>query len=221
MPETTVVSGSSTSALVPAGELITLAANVTGGPIVPLASSRGKERVTFPSSSEDVGESDSEPSAPPAWRLRPYDQPLLNEEMIEDALQAPRHVKVDRITRSLSHCVSLIAALDAAELKHDEELESSRLKLRISPKSVDATGNRAPQKSSYSWGDWNLSSPKSVDKTGDRGPSKSSSSYPGNFSSPKSVDATGNRVLRGRLTLGGTGTLVLLSPWMRLGTEVL
>ncbi|KAB1226872.1 hypothetical protein CJ030_MR1G002655 [Morella rubra] len=35
-----------------------------------------------------------------------------------------------RLTRSLSHCVSLVAALDAAELKHDEELESSRLKLR-------------------------------------------------------------------------------------------
>ncbi|KAB1216611.1 hypothetical protein CJ030_MR4G025772 [Morella rubra] len=54
----------------------------------------------------------------------------LNEEMMEDALRAPRHAKIDRLTRSLSHCVSLVAALDAAELKHDEELESSRLKLR-------------------------------------------------------------------------------------------
>ncbi|KAB1223666.1 hypothetical protein CJ030_MR2G011721 [Morella rubra] len=49
--------------------------------------------------------------------------------MMEDALRAPRHAKIDRLTRSLSHCVSLVAALDA-ELKHDEELESSRLKLR-------------------------------------------------------------------------------------------
>ncbi|KAB1219805.1 hypothetical protein CJ030_MR3G009447 [Morella rubra] len=54
----------------------------------------------------------------------------LNEEMMEDALRAPRHAKIDRLTRSLSHCVSLVAALDAAELKHDEELESSHLKLR-------------------------------------------------------------------------------------------
>ncbi|KAB1220519.1 hypothetical protein CJ030_MR3G015772 [Morella rubra] len=68
----------------------------------------------------DVEELDSEPSALPSWRLRPYAQPPLNEEMMEDAL----------LTRSLFHCVSLVAALDAAELKHDEELESSRLNLR-------------------------------------------------------------------------------------------
>ncbi|KAB1223798.1 Glutamyl-tRNA(Gln) amidotransferase subunit A, chloroplastic/mitochondrial [Morella rubra] len=90
----------------------------------------GKEPVTRPSSSGDDEESDSEPSALPSWRSRPYAQPLLNEEMMEDALRAPRHAKIDRLTRSLSHCVSLVAALDAAELKHDEELESSRLKLR-------------------------------------------------------------------------------------------
>lgn len=49
---------------------------------------------------------------------------------MKDALQAPRHVKVNRITWSLSQCVPLVAALDAAELKHDEVLESIRLKLR-------------------------------------------------------------------------------------------
>lgn len=49
---------------------------------------------------------------------------------MEDALQPPRHVKVERITWSLSQCVSLVAALDAAELKHEEELDSTRLKLR-------------------------------------------------------------------------------------------
>lgn len=47
-----------------------------------------------------------------------------------NALRAPWHVKVDRIMRSLSHCVSSVAALDAAELAHDEELESTCLRLR-------------------------------------------------------------------------------------------
>ncbi|KAB1227303.1 hypothetical protein CJ030_MR1G016839 [Morella rubra] len=102
----------------------------TAGAVVIGDSGRGKEPVTRPSSSGDDEESDSEPSALPSWRSRPYAQPLLNEEMMEDALRAPRHAKIDRLTRSLSHCVSLVAALDAAELKHDEELESSRLKLR-------------------------------------------------------------------------------------------
>lgn len=49
---------------------------------------------------------------------------------MSEALSAPRHVKVDRITRSLSHCISLVAALDASELAHDEELECTRQKLR-------------------------------------------------------------------------------------------
>ncbi|KAB1222348.1 hypothetical protein CJ030_MR2G025524 [Morella rubra] len=130
MPRTTVVGGSITSALVPADEPITSVADVEGGPVVlPAPSIKGKEQVTCSSSSDDDEEFDSEPSAPLTWRSRSYAQPLLNEEMMEDALQAPRHVKVDRITSSLSHCVSLIAALDAAELKHDEELESSHLKL--------------------------------------------------------------------------------------------
>ncbi|KAB1206155.1 hypothetical protein CJ030_MR7G014300 [Morella rubra] len=64
------------------------------------------------------------------WRSRPYAQPLLIEELMMDSLSAPQHVKVDRITQSLSHCVSLVAALDAVELSHDEELESTRLKLQ-------------------------------------------------------------------------------------------
>lgn len=47
-----------------------------------------------------------------------------------DALPTPGHVMVDRITWSLSHCVSLVVVLDAAELAHDEELESTLLRLQ-------------------------------------------------------------------------------------------
>ncbi|KAB1207651.1 hypothetical protein CJ030_MR7G000375 [Morella rubra] len=113
-----VIGDSGISTLDLANESTTPAVNVAGGSAV----------LSVPSG--DVEESDSEPSALPSWRSRPYAQPLLNEEMMEDALRALRHAKIDRLTRSLSHCVSLVAALDAVELKHDEELESSRLELR-------------------------------------------------------------------------------------------
>ncbi|KAB1226839.1 hypothetical protein CJ030_MR1G012143 [Morella rubra] len=126
-----VIGDSSILALDLANEPTIPAVDVAGSfAVLSVPSGKGKEPVTRPSSSGDDEESDSEPSALPSWRSRPYAQPLLNEEMMEDALRAPRHAKIDRLTRSLSHCVSLVAALDAAELKHDEELESSRLKLR-------------------------------------------------------------------------------------------
>ncbi|KAB1203038.1 hypothetical protein CJ030_MR8G023503 [Morella rubra] len=117
-----VIGDSGISALDLANEPTIPAVDVVGSSVVlSVPSGRGKEPVTRLSSlGDDEEESDSEPSALPSWRSRPYAQPLLNEEMMEDAL----------LTRSLSHCVSLVAALDAAELKHDEELESSRLKLR-------------------------------------------------------------------------------------------
>lgn len=49
---------------------------------------------------------------------------------MEDALRVPWHVKVDRIMRSLSQYVSLVVALDVAKLMHDEDLESTRLRLQ-------------------------------------------------------------------------------------------
>lgn len=51
------------------------------------------------------------------------------EELIRDSLSLPRHVKVDKIVRDISRSVSMLAALNDAELSHDEELESTRLKL--------------------------------------------------------------------------------------------
>lgn len=65
----------------------------------------------------------------PAWHSRPYAQPLLIEELMIDSLSALWHVMVDRIMQSLSHCMSFFAALDVAELSHDEEFESTSLKL--------------------------------------------------------------------------------------------
>ncbi|KAB1223853.1 hypothetical protein CJ030_MR2G009206 [Morella rubra] len=70
---TVVIGGSSASAVVLAGDSTAPAADVAGGTVVlPAHSVRGKEPVTCPSPSDDVGESDSEPSAPPLWRSRPY-----------------------------------------------------------------------------------------------------------------------------------------------------
>lgn len=73
---------------------------------------------------------DFEPPVVLAWHSRPYAQPLLIEKLIIDCLSALRHVMVDRITQSLSHCMSFFATLDVAELSHDEEFESTSLKLR-------------------------------------------------------------------------------------------
>lgn len=41
---------------------------------------------------------------------------------MRDSLSLPRQVKVDRIVQYISSSVSLLAALDAAKLSHDEEL---------------------------------------------------------------------------------------------------
>ncbi|KAB1223696.1 hypothetical protein CJ030_MR2G011691 [Morella rubra] len=108
------------SALDLANESTIPAVDVAGGSaVLSVPSGKGKEHVTRSSSSGDDEESDSEPSALPSWRSRPYAQPLLNEEMMEDALRAPRHAKIDRLTRSLSHCVSLLRKLEG-------DLESQR-----------------------------------------------------------------------------------------------
>lgn len=49
---------------------------------------------------------------------------------MRDSLSLPRHVTVDRIVQYISHSVSMLATLDAAKLSHDEELESTHLKLQ-------------------------------------------------------------------------------------------
>lgn len=91
-------------------------------------SAKGKGHVVYPSATDGSEESDSEPPFVLAWHSRPYAQPFLIEELMTDSLLAPQHVKVDRIMRGLSRVVALLAALDAAELLHDEELESTHLR---------------------------------------------------------------------------------------------
>ncbi|KAB1206639.1 hypothetical protein CJ030_MR7G001539 [Morella rubra] len=131
--EAAVISGLDTSASIPTDEPGTSAVNVVSGSVMPLTlSARGKEQVACPSILDDPEESDSEPPASPAWYSRLYAQSLLIKELIKDSLSLPRHVKVDRIVRDLSHSVTMLVALDAAELSHDEKLESTRLSLEES-----------------------------------------------------------------------------------------
>lgn len=66
----------------------------------------------------------------PAWHLGPYSQPLCQEEQMAESSSLSRCMKVDRIVYYLAYSVSMLGALDAAELSQDEELESTRLKLR-------------------------------------------------------------------------------------------
>lgn len=127
----TFVSGFDASAFVPAVELGTSATNIVSHSVMPpTLSARGKGQVVGSSSSDDPEESDSERPASPAWHSRPYAHLLLIEDLMRDSLSLPCHVKINRIVRDLSNSVTMLAALDVAKLSHDEELESTRPKLR-------------------------------------------------------------------------------------------
>lgn len=101
----------------PADELSTSAANIAGGSVVPLTLlARGEGQVACLFASDDLDECNFEPPALPTWRLRPYAQPLLIEELMRDSMSLSRHVKVDLIVRELSRGVTMLAALDVAKL---------------------------------------------------------------------------------------------------------
>lgn len=73
----------------------------------------------YPLALDDSEESDFESLVVPAWRSRPYTQPLLIEELMRNSLSLPRHVNIDKIVQDISHGGSMLDVLDAAELSHD------------------------------------------------------------------------------------------------------
>lgn len=86
-----------------------LGAFIAGGSRLPLVpSTSGKEPAMSPvvtSASESSAESDSPIQHPslvePAWRSRPYAQPLLVGELMTEALSLPRYMKVDQIVQQI------------------------------------------------------------------------------------------------------------------------
>lgn len=87
MLEATTVGGSGASTSVLFNEPSTSTIDIVGGfAIPPTLSAIGKEQVTCLPSSDDSEYSNSKPPAPLTWCSRPYAQPILNEEMMTDAL---------------------------------------------------------------------------------------------------------------------------------------